>query len=49
MSSTEKFVRAVITSRIDRCNSLLYGLPNNQISKLQCVQNARARLVLSLH
>ena len=38
-------VHAFITSRIDYCNSLLYGLPNNQLAKIQRVLNASARLV----
>ena len=38
-------VHAFITSRVDYCNSLLYGLPNYQLNKLQRVLNASARLV----
>ena len=38
-------VHAYITSRVDYCNSLLYGLPNYQLNKLQRVLNASARLV----
>ena len=41
---TETLLRALVTSRLDYCNSLLYGLPNTQLSKLQRVQNAAARL-----
>ena len=41
-------VPAFITSRLDYCNSLLYGVPKDQISKLQCVQNATARLVMDI-
>ena len=38
-------VHAMITSRIDYCNSLLCGLADNSLNKLQGVQNAAARLI----
>ena len=41
----EMLVHAFITSRVDYCNSLLYGLPIYQLNKLQRVLNASARLV----
>ena len=38
-------VHAFVSSRIDYCNSLLYGVPNCHLHKLQRVQNAAARLI----
>ena len=44
-NSTEILVHAFVSSKLDHCNALLYGLPNYQIKKLQHVQNAAARLI----
>jgi hypothetical protein len=38
-------VQAFITSRLDYCNSLLYGIADSLLKKLQSVQNASARLI----
>ena len=43
--STKALVHALITSRVDYYNSLLYGLPATQLNKIQRVLNAAARLV----
>ena len=44
--SSEILVFAFITSHLDYCNGLLYGLPDYLLNKLQQVQNACARLIL---
>ena len=41
-------VNAFVTSCLDYCNSLLYGLPATQLNKLQRVQNAAARLICNI-
>ena len=44
-SSTEKLVHALISSRLDFGNSILFNLPQTQISILQRLQNAAARII----
>ena len=41
----EALVHAFITSRVDYCNILLYGLPASHLNTVQRVLNAAARLV----
>ena len=38
-------INSLVISRLDYCNSLLYGLPTIHLNKLQRVQNAAARLI----
>lgn len=44
-SSTKTLVHAFVTSHLDYCNSLLFGLPNYQYDRLQKVLNAAARVI----
>ena len=46
MDSAATLIHSFISSRIDYCDSLLYGVPKCHIDKLQRVQNAAARLVV---
>ena len=43
--TTERVVNALITSRLDYCNSLLFGTSASNINRLQRLQNSVARLV----
>ena len=43
--STETLIHAIVTSHLDYCNSLLYGIPQYQIDRLQKVLNASARVI----
>ena len=45
-SATARLVSAFVLSRLDYCNSVLAGLPLDQINRLQRIQNSAARLVL---
>ncbi|XP_071794571.1 uncharacterized protein [Asterias amurensis] len=46
LQATQQLVRAFVTSRLDFCNALLYGLPKHLLHRLQKTQNSAARLVV---
>ena len=45
IDQTKTVIHAFVTSKLDQNNSLLAGLPENLISKLQRVQNASAKII----
>ena len=47
-STTEALVQALVSTRFDYCNSLLFGITQQNISKLQKVQNKAARICLKV-
>ena len=49
MNATKTLVQAFISCRLDYCNSLLYGISDGLLQRLQSVQNAAARLVTGAH
>jgi hypothetical protein len=48
IDTTKTLVHAFVTSKLDYCNSLMYGVPKYQKARLQRVLNAAARLVVGL-
>ena len=45
LDSNRCLVYTLVIGRVNYFNSLLYGLPRNNINKLQCLQNMAARLI----
>ena len=47
--ATAQLIHALITTRLEFCNSILYNLPNNKIERLQRMQNQAARMLTRSH
>ena len=43
--ATKTIVHALVTSRLDYCNAVLYGLPASVTNKMQRLQNTCARMI----
>ena len=48
MKHLSSICHAFVTSKLDYCNALFYGLPKYQLHRLQYVQNTAARVVLQM-
>ena len=46
--TTETLIHAFVSSHLDYCNSLLYGIPQYQMNRLRRVLNAAARVTCRL-
>ena len=44
-SAANSLALAMVISRVDYCNSVLWGLPSTQLDRLQKIQNTAARIV----
>ena len=43
--ATKSLVNYLITSPMDYCNALLYGVLKTTLNRLQCIQNTAARII----
>ena len=43
-----QLIHALVTVRIDYCNSLLYGLPDCSLSRLQIILNTATRILCKI-
>ena len=44
----QKLIHAMISSKLDYCNALLYGIKCSNIAKLQSIQNQAARIICNI-
>ena len=44
-NASTQLIHALITTRLDSCNSILYNLPNNKIERLQRIRNQAAGML----
>ena len=47
-SACGQLIHALVTVRIDYCNSLFYGLPDCSLSRLQRIMNTAARILCKI-
>ena len=47
--TTKNIIQALVMSKLDYCNSLLLGLADYQLNKIQQIQNMACRIVCNLH
>ena len=47
-NACSQLIHALVTVRIDYCNSLLYGLPDCSLSRLQRILNTAARILCKI-
>ena len=46
LPDAEKLVHAFISSRLDYCNALFFGIPSKSLQRLQYIQNCAARILM---
>ena len=48
LPDAEKLVHAFISSRLDYCNGLFFGIPGKNVQRLQYIQNSAARVLMKV-
>ena len=48
VQSAKILIHAFVSSQLDYCDALLFGLPKYQLDRLQKIQNAAARVIFQI-